>query len=94
MKRLLLRVLEWHAQATRAADTWHEGRFLEEWADERVIAGLRAAYAHYDAEDVARALAATMDLFAWLARETAERLGLAYNAAAETVAYGFVTEKR
>jgi aminoglycoside 6-adenylyltransferase len=85
MKRLLLRMIEWHAHATKGwdYDTWFRGRFLEEWADPRVVEGLRNAFAHYDEEGMARALAATMDLFRWLAIETAELLGYPYPALAD-----------
>jgi aminoglycoside 6-adenylyltransferase len=80
MKRRLLRMMEWHARATRgdSVDTWHEGRFLELWADPRAIEGLRQAFAHYDEADVRRALFATLELFRWLAVETAETWGYAY----------------
>jgi hypothetical protein len=37
--------------------------------------GLRVAFAHHDTADVRHALVATMDLFRWLARETAQALG-------------------
>jgi aminoglycoside 6-adenylyltransferase len=38
MKRLLLRGLEWHAQALDpTTDTWHAGRFLEQWAEPRAL---------------------------------------------------------
>ncbi len=84
MKRLVLAMIEWHARAASGwRDTWHSGRFLEEWADPRAIAGLRAAFAHYDEADVGRALSATIDLFRWLATETAERLGHSYPAASD-----------
>lgn len=74
LKALLHQMLEWHAQAMGgpATDTWMRGRFLEEWADPRAVAQLRHAFAHYDAEDIARALLSTMDLFRWLAIEVAE----------------------
>ena len=77
---LLLRMIEWHARATNGwdYDTWHGGRFLEQWADPRVVEGLRDAFAHYDEEDIQRALLATIDLFRWLAIETAERLSYPY----------------
>jgi aminoglycoside 6-adenylyltransferase len=79
MKRLLLRLLEWHARARDpAADAWHEGRFLERWADPDALAELRLAYAHYDADDVRRALLATMALFRRVALETAALLVLEY----------------
>jgi aminoglycoside 6-adenylyltransferase len=85
MKWLLLRMMEWHARATHGwdYDTWHGGRFVERWADPRAVTGLRTAFAHYDEADVARALRATMDLFRWLAVETADRLGYPYPATAD-----------
>jgi aminoglycoside 6-adenylyltransferase len=80
LKHLLRQMLEWHARASRGegVDTWMRGRFLEEWADARAVASLPLVFAHYDAEDVWRALAATMELFRWLAVETADRLEYAY----------------
>jgi aminoglycoside 6-adenylyltransferase len=93
MKDLLLQMTIWHAGATRGwtHDTWHRGRFFEEWADPRVVAGLHAAYAHYDAADIERALWATMDLFRWMARETTARLGYPYPGAAEERVVALVT---
>ena len=93
MKDLLLWMTIWHAGAARGwtYDTWHRGRFFEEWADPRVVAGLHAAYAHYDAADVARALWATMDLFRWVARETTAHLGYPYPGSAEERVVALVT---
>ena len=92
MKRLLREMLERHARAIHGwqYDTWHDGRFLERWTDPRALAALRAAYAHYDADDIRRALLATMDLFRWVSRETAERLGFSYPAMAEERAVEWV----
>jgi aminoglycoside 6-adenylyltransferase len=80
LKRRLQQMLEWHTRASRGpdTDTWMRGRFLEEWADPRAVKALRFAFAHYDEEDVWRALPATIDLFRWLAVETAQRLGYPY----------------
>lgn len=83
MKWILIRVLGWHAGEV---DTWHDGRFLEQWADGRALSELRGAYAAYDGADVERALFATMDLFAWVARETGERLGCPYATSEEELA--------
>ena len=78
LKWRLLTMLEWHARAVDpTADTWHDGRFLERWADPGALAALERAYAHYDLRDVARALWETIDLFHGLEEETASRLGLA-----------------
>jgi len=80
MQRKLRQVIEWHARATHGwnYDTWFRGRFLEEWADPRVVEGLRDAFAHYDRKDVRRALLKVMCLFRWIAVETAEKLGYQY----------------
>jgi aminoglycoside 6-adenylyltransferase len=80
MKRLLLRVVEYHAQVLNGGhyDTWFNGRFLERWADPRVLEGLRHTFAHYSEEDIRRALLATMDLFRWVTKEIAERLNYPY----------------
>lgn len=88
--RCLLRMIEWHARADKgwSYDTWHGGRFLEEWADPRALEGLRGAFAYYEEPDVRHALWATMELFRWLAVETAERLRYPY----PTVADERVTE--
>lgn len=85
MKWRLLRMVEWHARAknSSAHDTWHGGRFLEKWADPRIVEGLRDAFAHYDEADLWRGLLATMDLFRWAAVETAELLGYAYPSLAD-----------
>jgi len=80
MQRLLLRVMEWHARATHVwnYDTWFRGRFLEEWVNHRALQDLRKTFAHYDENDIKRALLEAMNLFRWLAMETAERLSYTY----------------
>ncbi len=77
MKARLVTLLEWHARSVDpSVDTWHEGRFLERWADPGALSALERAFAHYDVRDVARALWETIDLFQGLEEETARRLGL------------------
>ncbi|MBU7046952.1 MAG: aminoglycoside 6-adenylyltransferase, partial [Theionarchaea archaeon] len=80
LKGLLLTMVEWHSRALQGSnyDTWFRGRFLETWADPRVLKGLKDAFAYYDEKDVKRALDATMELFRWLARETGEKLEYSY----------------
>lgn len=77
LKQRLLTLLEWHAHATYglAHDTWHDGRYLDKWADPRALAALPTTFARYDGDDLWRALFATLDLYGWLAAETAQRLG-------------------
>jgi aminoglycoside 6-adenylyltransferase len=78
--RCILRMMEWHARTVHGwnYDIWHDGRFLERWADLRTVEGLHDAFAHYNKDDIKRALLATMDLFRWLAVETAEQLSYPY----------------
>ncbi|MFX1254675.1 MAG: aminoglycoside 6-adenylyltransferase [Promethearchaeota archaeon] len=80
MQRLLHRMIEWHAKAIQGWDyeTWFRGRFLEEWADSRVLKGLQVAFAHYEVEDIKHTLLAVMDLFRLIAMETAKRLNYPY----------------
>lgn len=78
MKVRLVTLMGWHARAVEPSlDTWHDGRFLERWADPGALVALEFAYARYSVRDVARALWETIDLFQGLEEETAQRLGLA-----------------
>ena len=94
LKALLHQMLEWHTLATKgpAVDTWMRGRFLEEWADPQAVAELRRCFAHYDAQDIARALLATMDTFRWLAFQTAAAWQYSYPEAAEQAITRLVLE--
>jgi aminoglycoside 6-adenylyltransferase len=96
LKGLLLRMLEWHARASRGphTDTWMGGRFLEDWADPRALADLPAAFARYEKQDIWRALEATMDLFHRLAVETAARWAYAYPSFGEERARDLVRRMR
>lgn len=93
MKGLLLRMIEWHARARHGwdYDTWHNGRFLDTWADPAVVERLRDAFAPYDADSVRGALLATGDLFGDLAAEVAARLDYAYPAAASQQVIAWIT---
>lgn len=92
LKNLLRQVMEWHTRSLVGmdVDTWLRGRFLEEWVDPRALKSLPAVFAHYDEEDVWRALMATMDLFHWLAIEISERLGYSYPTSGEGDAVAMV----
>jgi aminoglycoside 6-adenylyltransferase len=85
MKWRLLQMIEWHACATNGweYDTWHGGRFLEQWADGRIVRELQGVFAHYDEQELWRGLSATMDLFRWVAVETAAQLKYPYPTSAD-----------
>lgn len=83
LKSLLRRMLEWHTQAASdpQKDAWVCGRFLEEWADPRVLQALKTVFASYDLEDVWRALLETMDLFERISLETKQLRKFTYSEA-------------
>ena len=80
LRPLLLRMIEWHARALNGLDfdTWDEGRFLEEWADPKVVSALKGTYPDHDADAIWSALFEIMKLFRSIAIETAERFGFDY----------------
>lgn len=73
----LLTMIEWHAYGR---DIWYDGRFLEAWADPRVLAALPDLFPHFDVADTQRALRAMLALFGQLGVEAARRFGFAYPA--------------
>jgi aminoglycoside 6-adenylyltransferase len=76
MKQHLLTLLEWQSAAPRdRRDIWYDGRFLEEWADREALIDLPGTFAAYSAEDLQRALFATLDLSRRLAYDVAKQLG-------------------
>jgi len=77
MKWKLLGMIEWHTLASKGWDTdvWCNGRFIEECADQKIVKALGKTFAHYDYEDVKKALFATSSLFLEIARETAQKIG-------------------
>jgi aminoglycoside 6-adenylyltransferase len=93
MKDQLLRMLTWHARTKHGPgyDTWHNGRFLESRADHRAIDELHQAFAHYDEADIRRALSKTVELFGWVAKETAADLGYRYPDAADERVRAFIS---
>lgn len=78
MKQLLLRMLELYCHKSKGADIWHDGRFLEKWVGDDILAELGNCFAHYDTKDVSRALAATHSLFSRITEELAELEGFVY----------------
>lgn len=84
MKGLLLKIME--ASEWDSKDVWHNGRFLEKWASGDTLAALGAGFAHYDQEDMIRALFHTGALFGKLANGIAQKQGFTYPEEAECYA--------
>lgn len=67
-------------------DTWHGERFFEEWVEPSKLGAFADTFATFSCADLARALAATMDLYAQIVRELAPRIGFEYPEAEERFA--------
>ncbi|MBX3085781.1 MAG: aminoglycoside 6-adenylyltransferase [Anaerolineae bacterium] len=83
LKNYLLRMLEWEARQ-RGQDTWHGGRFIQHWAGDDTLTALEQAFAHFSADDMRRALEATLVLFERLSAQVAD--GYHFSYPAQTVA--------
>lgn len=76
-KRLLYTMVEWHSRSKTGwgdGDTWYRPKFIEHWADPRVIAAFPTIFGPYDQEAIWGSLFASMTCFQWLSRETAQNL--------------------
>lgn len=78
LKNHLLKMLEMYTVNKYESDVWHDGRFLDRWADELIKISLPKCFAHYDRGDMIAALAETKALFALTAKAVAEIKGYAY----------------
>lgn len=77
LKGKLLQIIEMYERAVNGNeyDTWHCGRMLEQWADEKITNELSGCFARYDAVDLHSALNSTKKLFIELAKVCAEKYG-------------------
>lgn len=71
----LLTLMRWQAHGR---DTWYSGRFMEQWADPRVLAALPQFFPGFERASLQQSLLAMLDLFRVIGRETAEEFGFAY----------------
>ena len=83
LKNYLLKMIEMYSVSKYHVDVWHDGRFLDRWAEKEILSDLEKCFAHYDREDMVSALFATLDLFCRLASQTAEMKGYKYPKEAE-----------
>jgi aminoglycoside 6-adenylyltransferase len=81
LRPCLLTLIEWHAHGR---DTWYNGRFMQQWADPRILEVLPQAFPSFDRESLIISLRAALGLFRLLGEETAARWGYTYPTAAHT----------
>lgn len=90
LKYLLRTMAEWHAIAVMDQSPWHNGRFIENWADPRLISSFSRIFAKYDRNDMLQALKETVDIFRLLAAETGTALRYPYPEKADASASSFI----
>ena len=90
LKRYLLRMIELYRSKTAGVDVWHDGRFIDSWAGDEILSELRNCFAHYDNDDIKKALIKTHELFARITKELAEFEGYEYPVGAEKCAKAYL----
>ena len=94
LKKYLLKIIEMYSVSKYHVDVWHDGRFLDRWAEKEILSDLEKCFAHYDREDMVSALLATQNLFTRLASQTAEMKGYKYPKEAENYTKILLEEAR
>lgn len=79
LRPLLLTLMRWQALGK---DTWYGGRFMEEWADRRILAALPQVFPALERNSLQKSLLDMLDLFKLLGEETAAKFGYVYPAEA------------
>ena len=90
LKGYLLRMIELYRYKVSGVDVWHDGRFIDRWAGEEILSEIIESFAHYDKDDIKRALIKTHELFARITRELAEVEGYEYPTNAEKCAKAYL----
>lgn len=73
LRQLIVDMMAWHARAKKGPglDTWHDGRYMEEWAYPWVVERLPALFVPFEIAASARALGEMIGLFTRMVEETA-----------------------
>ena len=92
LKERLLKIVELYCSVFGSRDVWHDGRFIDRWADKEILTALENCFARYEREDIANALVDTHKLFAELAKKVAENKGYPYPKKAEKCAKKYISD--
>ena len=90
LKNYLLRMIELYRSKVAGLDVWHDGRFFDSWAGDEILSEISECFAHYDKDDIRKALIKTHELFARITKELAETLGYEYPTGAEACAKAYL----
>lgn len=86
LKNHLLKMIELYCYQKDGRDVWHDGRFVDRWADDWILEKLTVSFAHYEKNDIGNALVHTHELFKKLAADVADVNGYIYPQKAENTA--------
>ena len=92
LKNYLLKMIEMYSVSKHCVDVWHDGRFLDRWAEKEILVDLEQCFAHYNKEGMVAALLATEQLFSKLASQTAEMKSYKYPKEAQDYARSLLCE--
>lgn len=92
LKNYLLKMIEMYSVSKHCVDVWHDGRFLDRWAEKEILVDLEQCFAHYNKEDMVAALLSTEQLFSKLASQTAEMKSFKYPKEAQDYASSLLCE--
>lgn len=92
LKNYLLKMIEMYSVSKHCVDVWHDGRFLDRWAEKEILVDLEQCFAHYNKEDMVAALLSTEQLFSKLASQTAEMKSFKYPKEAQDYARSLLCE--
>jgi hypothetical protein len=53
-------------------------RFFEKWVDQRILNELKNIYSSYNEDEVWQELLKTLELFDWIVKEVADKVGYSY----------------
>lgn len=83
LKKILLKMIELYCHKINGVDVWHDGRFLDTWADSFILEELKSCFAKYEKDDMKKALVHTHKLFSKITRAVADKLQYEYPEKAE-----------
>lgn len=90
LKNYLLRIMEIYCHDIEGKDVWHDGRFIDTWANDSIKEELSKCFAHYERADVYKAVKATNQLFTKLSEEIAEKKGYRFPEEAKDCAKRYI----
>ena len=90
LKNYLLKIIEFYCYQKDGRDVWHDGRFIDRWADDWILEKLKVCFAHYEKNDTGNALTSTHELFKKLAADVADMNRYIYPQKAENTASEFL----